>query len=60
MIAIQWIAVDAIKSNARHVRTPSNKQVCQITGRIVALALLAPVLMDEGNVHPCLRWGASA
>lgn len=60
MVVIQWIAVDAIKSNPRHARTRSNKQVCQITGSIAAFALLAPILIDEGSVRTLLHRGASA
>jgi hypothetical protein len=60
MVVIQWIAVDAIKSNPRHARIHSNKQVCQITGSIAVYAFLAPILIDEGSVHALLRRGASA
>jgi hypothetical protein len=57
MVVIQWITVDAIKSNPRHARTRANKQVCQINGSIAPFALLAPILIDEGSVRAL---GASA
>jgi hypothetical protein len=55
MVVIQWITVDAIKSNPRHARTRANKQVCN--GSIAPFALLAPILIDEGSVRAL---GASA
>lgn len=50
MITIQWIAIDAIKPNARNARTHSKKQVSQIADSIAAFGFLVPILVDEGSV----------
>ena len=50
MIAMQWIAVDAIKTNARNARTHSKKQIRQIADSITAFGFLVPILIDEGSV----------
>jgi ParB-like chromosome segregation protein Spo0J len=49
MVAIQWIAVDAIKPNARNARTHSKKQIRQIADSIAAFGFLVPILLDEGG-----------
>src|SRR6266516_6609104 len=50
MVAIQWIAVDALKPNARNARTHSKKQIRQIGDSIAAFGFLVPILIDEGGV----------
>ena len=50
MVAMQWIAVDAIKPNARNARTHSKKQIRQIADSIAAFGFLVPILIDEGGV----------
>ena len=40
MVAMQWIAVDAIKPNARNARTHSKKQIRQIADSIAAFLSL--------------------
>jgi ParB-like nuclease domain len=50
MINIQWIAVDALKPNARNARTHSKKQIRQIADSIAAFGFLVPILIDEGGV----------
>jgi DNA modification methylase len=50
MIDIQWIAVDAIKPNARNARTHSKKQIRQIADSITAFGFLVPIPIDESGV----------
>jgi ParB-like chromosome segregation protein Spo0J len=50
MIAIQWIAVDALKPNARNARVHSKKQIRQIADSIAAFGFLVPILIDDGGV----------
>ena len=50
MVAMQWIAVDALKPNARNARTHSKKQIRQIADSIAAFGFLVPVLIDDGGV----------
>ena len=50
MVAIQWIAVDALKPNARNARTHSKKQIRQIADSIAAFGFLVPILIDEGGI----------
>ena len=40
MIAIQWIAVDALKPNARNARTHSRRQIRQIADSIANFGFL--------------------
>jgi len=47
MVAIQWIAVHAIKPNAR---THSKKQIRQIADSITAFGFLVPILIDDGGI----------
>jgi len=44
---LQWIAVDALKPNARNARTHSKKQIVQIAESIAAFGFLVPILVDE-------------
>jgi DNA modification methylase len=46
---IQWVAVDALKPNARNARTHSKKQIRQIAGSITAFGFLVPILIDEDH-----------
>lgn len=46
---IQWVAVDALKPNARNARTHSKKQVRQIADSITAFGFLVPILVDEDH-----------
>jgi DNA modification methylase len=50
MVAIQWIAVNAIKPSARNARTHSKKQIRQIADSITAFGFLVPILIDEAGV----------
>jgi DNA modification methylase len=50
MVAMQWIAVDALKLNARNARTHSKKQIRQIADSITAFGFLVPILIDDGGV----------
>jgi ParB-like nuclease domain len=50
MLAMQWIAVDAIKPNIRNARTHSKKQIRQIADSIAAFGFLVPIVIDEGGV----------
>ena len=50
MPTIEWIAVDALKPNARNARTHSKKQIRQIADSIAAFGFLVPILIDEGGV----------
>ena len=50
MIAMQWIAADALKTNARNARTHSKKQIRQIADSIDAFGFVVPILIDEGGV----------
>jgi hypothetical protein len=50
MIAMQWIAADALKANARNARTHSKKQIHQIADSIDAFGFVVPILIDEGGV----------
>src|SRR5262249_47471908 len=50
MIAIQWIAVDALKPHARNARTHSKKQIRQIADSIATFGFLVPLLIDDGGV----------
>ena len=49
MLAMQSIAVDALKPNARNARTHSKKQIRQIADSITAFGFVAPIVIDEGN-----------
>src|SRR6516164_623983 len=49
MVAMQWIAVDALKPNARNARTHSKKQIRQIADSIAAFGFLVPILIDDGS-----------
>jgi hypothetical protein len=50
MIAMQWIAVDALKANARNARTHSKTQIRQIADSIAAFGFLVPILIDDSVV----------
>ena len=50
MPTIEWIAVDALKPNARNARTHSRKQIRQIADSIAAFGFLVPILVDEDCV----------
>ena len=50
MTTIQWIAVDAIKPNARNAHTHSKKQIRQIANSIATFGFLVPILINEGGV----------
>src|SRR6516225_3641281 len=50
MITVQWIAIDAIKPNARNARTHSKKQIRQIADSITAFGFLVPILIDQGGL----------
>src|SRR6516165_5371734 len=50
MVALQWIAVEAINPNARNARTHPKKQVRQIADSISAFGFLVPILIDEGGL----------
>ena len=50
MTTIQWIAVDAIKPNARNAHTHSKKQIRQIADSIATFGFLVPILVNEGGV----------
>jgi ParB-like chromosome segregation protein Spo0J len=56
MVAIHWIAVDAIKPNACNARTHAKTQIRQIVHSIAAFGFLVPILVDEGGVR-ALRGG---
>src|SRR2546429_2995511 len=47
MVAMQSIAVDALKPNARNARTHSKKQIRQIADSIAAFGFVVPILIDE-------------
>ena len=49
MVAMQSIAVDALKPNARNARTHSKKQIRQIADSITAFGFVVPIVIDEGN-----------
>ena len=49
MVAMQWIAVDALKPNTRNARTHSKKQIRQIADSIAAFGFLVPILIDDGS-----------
>jgi len=49
MVAMQSIAVDALKPNARNARTHSKKQIRQIADSIAAFGFVVPILIDDGN-----------
>src|SRR6516225_2812280 len=53
MVAMQWIAIDAIKPNPRNARTHSKKQIRQIADSISAFGFLVPILIDESGVIVC-------
>ena len=44
MPTIEWIAVDALKPNARNARTHSRKQIRQIADSIAAFGFLVPMI----------------
>jgi DNA modification methylase len=46
---MQWIALEAIKPNARNARTHSKKQIRQIADSIAAFGFLVPILIDQGG-----------
>ena len=50
MVAMQWIAVGALKPNARTARTHSKKQIRQIADSIAAFGFLVPILIDDSGV----------
>src|SRR5688572_29211849 len=50
MATMRWIAVDALKPNARNARTHSKKQVRQIADSIEAFGFVVPILIDESFV----------
>jgi DNA modification methylase len=50
MVAMQWIAVEALKPNARNARTHSKKQIRQIADSIAAFGFVVPILIDDGGV----------
>jgi hypothetical protein len=50
VVSMQWIAVDAIKPNARNTRTHSKKQIRQIADSITAFGFLVPILIDQGGL----------
>jgi ParB-like chromosome segregation protein Spo0J len=50
MSNLQWIAVDALKPNARNARTHSKKQILQIADSISTFGFLVPILADEGRI----------
>ena len=49
MIKVKWIAVGALKPNARNARTHSKKQIRQIADSIATFGFLVPVLVDESH-----------
>jgi hypothetical protein len=49
MVSMQWIAIDAIKPNARNARTHSKKKIRQIADSIAAFGFLVPILIDQGG-----------
>jgi ParB-like chromosome segregation protein Spo0J len=49
MVSMQWIAVEAIKPNARNARTHSKKQIRQIADSIAAFGFLVPILTEQGG-----------
>ena len=49
MVAMQSIAVDALKPDARNARTHSRKQIRQIADSITAFGFMVPIVIDEGN-----------
>jgi ParB-like chromosome segregation protein Spo0J len=50
MVSMRWIAVEAIKPNARNARTHSKKQIRQIADSIAAFGFLVPILIDDSGV----------
>ena len=50
MVTMQWIAIEALKPNARNARTHSKKQIRQIADSIAAFGFLVPILIDDGGV----------
>src|SRR6516164_4122320 len=50
MVTMQWIAIEAIKPNARNARTHSKKQTRQIADSITAFGFLVPILVDGAGV----------
>ncbi len=50
MPTIEWIAVDALKPNARNARTHSRRQIRQIADSIATFGFLVPILVDEDGV----------
>ena len=55
MVNMQWIAVEAIKPNARNARTHSKKQIRQIADSITAFGFLVPILIDQIKSLPTSR-----
>src|SRR5260370_39665845 len=49
MVAMQSIAVDALKPDARNARTHSRKQIRQIADSITAFGFVVPIVIDEVN-----------
>ena len=49
MVAMQSIAVDALKPDARNARTHSKRQIRQIADSITAFGFVVPIVIDEGN-----------
>jgi ParB-like chromosome segregation protein Spo0J len=47
MLDIRWLAVSALKPNARNTRTHSKKQIDQIASSIRAFGFVVPILIDE-------------
>jgi DNA modification methylase len=50
LVALQWIAVEAIKPNPCNARTHAKKQIRQIADSITAFGFLVPILVDEGDM----------
>src|SRR6266536_2100330 len=50
MVAMQWIAIDALKPNARNARTHSKKQIRQIADSITAFGFVVPILIDDSGL----------
>jgi DNA modification methylase len=50
MPTVEWIAVDALKPNARNARTHSKKQIRQIANSIATFGFLVPILVNEDRV----------
>jgi len=49
MINVQWIAVDALKPNARNARTHSKKQIRQIANILAYVSWIVVILSPWGE-----------